>query len=202
MFEYEESELRQWFLGFPRGDQLWREAVDGAVIAREIARRAGEDEALARLAFLARDVGKVFWPDWLFERRVDDRALLYGHVTVGVRTLEGMPAFAAMPRLLRVVQQHHERWDGRGYPFGLAGPEADRLAHVVAVADAVAAMTRGRPWAPPVSLERAAEVVAAEAGRQFHPDAGAWVRDLVRGPGPIQRAAGRGETLRRLPSQL
>jgi response regulator RpfG family c-di-GMP phosphodiesterase len=181
VYEHQEWELKRWFLGFPRGERLWQESVDGEGVVREVARRAGEDEELARLAFLARDMGKAFWPDWLFERRLDeqDRAILYSHVTAGVRELERMPAFSAMPLVLRAVAEHHERWDGRGYPHGLRGPEGARIGQVVAVADAVSAMVRSRPWRPAMRLAEAVAVVQAQAGRQFHPEAGEWAKGLL-----------------------
>jgi HD-GYP domain-containing protein (c-di-GMP phosphodiesterase class II) len=176
-----EGGLRLHVLGHPRGGQLWREATAGADFARALAPSAGADPEEAYLAALARDVGKLLWPAWLFERPLrpdEDRRVLHGHVLDGVGVLSRVPGWGGLDGVLAAVGQHHERWDGTGYPGGLRGEEICLLGRVVAVADALAAMTRPRPWAAALSLERARSEVAVHAGSQFDPAAARWVEAL------------------------
>jgi HD-GYP domain-containing protein (c-di-GMP phosphodiesterase class II) len=69
----------------------------------------------------------------------------------------------------RVVAQHHEKWDGTGYPLGLRGEEIDINARIFAVADAFDAMTSDRVYRRGRSYEAAAAELAEWAGRQFDP---------------------------------
>ena len=68
-----------------------------------------------------------------------------------------------------VVRHHHERWDGTGYPDGLAGEGIPLAARIFAVADALDAMTTDRPYRPASPLARRATIIAAAAGTQFDP---------------------------------
>jgi HD-GYP domain-containing protein (c-di-GMP phosphodiesterase class II) len=68
-----------------------------------------------------------------------------------------------------VVSEHHERWDGGGYPAGLSGDRIDFNARVVAVADAFDAMTSERPYRPAVGYAEAAAELKRCAGTQFDP---------------------------------
>jgi ribonuclease P protein subunit RPR2 len=68
-----------------------------------------------------------------------------------------------------VVRSHHERWDGTGYPDGLAGEAIPLAARVFAVADTLDALTTDRPYRKAVSLAKARSVIAAVAGTQFDP---------------------------------
>jgi HD-GYP domain-containing protein (c-di-GMP phosphodiesterase class II) len=76
-----------------------------------------------------------------------------------------------------VVRSHHERWDGDGYPDGLAGEQIPLSARVFAVADALDALTSDRPCKPAQSWEAAAAVIAGEAGKKFDPSVVEAFRD-------------------------
>jgi HD-GYP domain-containing protein (c-di-GMP phosphodiesterase class II) len=78
----------------------------------------------------------------------------------GIKFLEGAA---------RVVAQHHERWDGTGYPAGLRGEEMDICARIFAVADAFDAITSNRVYRGCKSYECAAEELERHAGTQFDP---------------------------------
>ena len=69
----------------------------------------------------------------------------------------------------RVVVQHHEKWDGSGYPWGLAGTAIDRNARIFAVADAFDAMTSDRVYSAGKSYEEAAAEITRAAGTHFDP---------------------------------
>jgi ribonuclease P protein subunit RPR2 len=79
---------------------------------------------------------------------------------------------------LRIVRSHHERWDGRGYPDGLAKTEIPLGARVFAVADALDAMTSHRPYRRALSWETARKEISSQARRQFDPDVVVAFRDV------------------------
>jgi len=129
------------------------------------------------------DVGKVAVPDAILDKPgpldPDEWAFIRRHTLIGERIVAAAPALTRVAALLR---SSHERWDGGGYPDGLAGDRIPLGARIVAVADAFDAMTGPRPHA----LRRSAEDALAElhrcAGTQFDPEvvaafAAAW-RDV------------------------
>jgi HD-GYP domain-containing protein (c-di-GMP phosphodiesterase class II) len=82
----------------------------------------------------------------------------------------------------RIVRASHERWDGNGYPDGLAGDKIPREATIVAACDAFNAMTTDRSYRRARSLDEARDELRANAGRQFAPDAvAALLRVIERG---------------------
>jgi len=86
--------------------------------------------------------------------------LVAGSAQAGSRRME----------VAQVIRYHHERFDGQGYPEGLAADAIPFLAQIVAVADAFDAMTSDRPYRPALPLPRAREVLLQERGKQFNPD--------------------------------
>jgi HD-GYP domain-containing protein (c-di-GMP phosphodiesterase class II) len=89
------------------------------------------------------------------------------HPLAGARLIEDVEDFRpALPYVL----YHHERWDGSGYPHGLAGEEIPIEARVLGVADAFDAMTSARSYRPALSVEQALAELQRCAGSQFDPD--------------------------------
>jgi ribonuclease P protein subunit RPR2 len=121
--------------------------------------------------FLLHDVGKIGIPDRILgkpgaltpaERRVlETHALLGEQMLGGVALLQGEG--------LLVVRNHHERWDGTGYPDGLAGSDIPLPARIFAVADALDAMTSDRPYRAALPWKAAFAELEAEAAKQFDP---------------------------------
>ena len=134
------------------------------------------------LGALAHDLGKIFIPGDVLHKEgsltAAEWAAIRRHPLDGARLLIGV---AASEGVCRVAAEHHERWDGRGYPAGLSGERIDFNARVVAVADAFDAMTSERPYRPPVGYAEAAAELARCAGAQFDPEV---VRTFLR----LQRA--------------
>lgn len=89
-----------------------------------------------------------------------------GHTTLGQQFLNGHPGFELAAAIAR---HHHERWDGAGYPDGLAGERIPEAAALVTVADAFDAMTNGRPYSRPLPLDSAITELRACSGAQFSP---------------------------------
>ena len=70
----------------------------------------------------------------------------------------------------QIAKSHHERWDGKGYPYGLKGEEIPLLARIMALVDVYDAMTSKRPYKEPISHEKTMAFIAANSGTQFDPD--------------------------------
>jgi ribonuclease P protein subunit RPR2 len=122
--------------------------------------------------FLLHDVGKIGIPDSILRKRGPltsvERRRMEGHTLIGERMLTGIPFLEGEG--LPVVRSHHERWDGGGYPDGLAGYEIPMPARVFAVADALDAMTSHRPYRRALPWDAAHDEILAESGHQFDPE--------------------------------
>lgn len=125
-------------------------------------------EAL-RLAAVLHDVGKIRIPDRVLRKpgRLTDeeRVIVEEHVVVGAWMISSVGS----ADVVSSVRHHHERWDGRGYPDGLANTEIPLFARIIAVADAYDAITSTRPYRASSGREHAVSVLRAEAGKQFDP---------------------------------
>jgi putative nucleotidyltransferase with HDIG domain len=146
------------------------------LIADQLAVAADVRQTIAKGALL-HDVGKL---------RVDERILTKpGPLTPSERRkieqhpVEGEQIIAGSvdPGVAQVVRDHHERWDGSGYPTGLAGAEIPLAARVVAVADAYLAMREERPYRKRINKDAAIRELSKCAGSQFDP---ACVQALMR----------------------
>ena len=141
-------------------------------IALAVAHRLPEKEldALGR-GVLLHDIGKIGISDAILLKpgplTPDEWAIMRSHPEIGRQILEGIPFLRdAIP----VVHHHHERWDGTGYPLGLAGPAIPLAARIFAIADAFDAMTFDRPYSTAISLEAARDRIRDAAGSHFDPD--------------------------------
>jgi len=138
-------------------------------LAREMGLSERECDLLHRGGLL-HDVGKIGVPAEVLDKAGplsdEDFAHIRRHPEIGGRILEPIRAFApALP----IVVQHHERWDGEGYPAGLVGEEIDLLARVLAVADTYDAMASARPYRGAAGVAEVTNEVVACAGTQFDP---------------------------------
>jgi ribonuclease P protein subunit RPR2 len=121
--------------------------------------------------FLLHDVGKIGIPETILRKPgpLDDteRRLMQRHPQLGVDILGGIPLLEGAG--LEVVRSHHERWDGRGYPDGLAGAEIPVAARIFALADALDAITTDRPYRKRLSWETAIDEILGNSNAQFDP---------------------------------
>jgi putative two-component system response regulator len=125
---------------------------------------------LIRRAAPLHDVGKIGIPDMILLKPGpldnDEFARIKTHTTIGAELLSG--SRSALLRLAeRIALTHHERWDGEGYPHGLAGEEIPLAGRIVAVADVFDALTHARPYKEAWPVERAVAEILAQAGLQF-----------------------------------
>jgi ribonuclease P protein subunit RPR2 len=122
--------------------------------------------------FLLHDMGKIAIPDLILQKAGPltrtERRRMQTHTVLGEQMLSGVEVMRGEG--LRVVRSHHERWDGKGYPDGLARAEVPLGARVFAVADALDAMTSNRPYRKKLAWPVASDEILAQSGKQFDPD--------------------------------
>jgi response regulator RpfG family c-di-GMP phosphodiesterase len=122
--------------------------------------------------FLLHDIGKIAIPDQILQKpgalTRGERRRMQTHTVLGEQMLSGVAVLHGEG--LRIVRSHHERWDGRGYPDGLAGVELPLAARVFAVADALDAMTSDRPYRRAGRWSAAHDEILAQSGKQFDPE--------------------------------
>jgi two-component system cell cycle response regulator len=156
-----------------KGPALHDHSSEVAELARRIGRRlqmtVEELDELGRAAEL-HDVGKVGIPDAILDKpgelSTDEWEFMRQHTLLGERILSAAPALRPVALLVRAS---HERWDGRGYPDGLAGAEIPLGARIIAVCDAYEAMTGDRIYREARSHAEARDELVREAGHQFDP---------------------------------
>jgi response regulator RpfG family c-di-GMP phosphodiesterase len=129
--------------------------------------------------FLLHDIGKIGIPDGILQKPGPltraERRRMQTHTVIGEQMLSGVAVLQGEG--LCIVRSHHERWDGKGYPDGLAGASIPLGARVFAVADALDAMTSHRPYRRALPWRTAQKEILKESGKQFDPDVVAAFRE-------------------------
>jgi diguanylate cyclase (GGDEF)-like protein len=141
------------------------------LLAERYANAAGFSEAESEVLLLAsvlHDVGKIAIPDQVLRKpsglTADERRLVKRHPEVGAMLLEHIPGFG---EVAQAVLHHHERYDGLGYPRGLAGEKIPKLSRVVSIIDAYSAMTDDRPYHKGMPQAEALAELRHHSGTQF-----------------------------------
>ena len=119
---------------------------------------------------LLHDIGKIGTPPSILDKPSnldpEEMQIMQDHVKIGLRILEPIPCFRdALP----MVAQHHEWFDGSGYPAGLAGGDISLHARILAVADCYDAMVSDRPYRKGLSRPDALQILEQRSGTQFDP---------------------------------
>lgn len=132
------------------------------------------------LAGILHDIGKIGVPDAVLLKNGaltdDEFRIIQQHPEIGYRIVERMGQLKfALPGVLH----HHERFDGNGYPHGLAGDSIPLMARVLAVADAFDAMTSSRPYRDAMPLEKAVGIISNGGGTQWDAEVVACFRQWV-----------------------
>lgn len=161
-----------------------REAGQAALLARGLCRRLEldprEQEVIATAA-LVHDVGHIALPDRILHKpgrlSADERSLVQLHPRIGFALISELPA---LRDVASAVLYHHERFDGTGYPVGLAGTAIPRAARVVAAVDVYTALTHERPHRPALTPQQALEQIRAGADTRFDPEIVETLADEVR----------------------
>ena len=150
-----------------------RHSEDVMSFALGIAEALGLDEDTRQtvlLAGLLHDVGKIGVPDAVLRKpgalTEEEFDAIKQHPAMGAMIVGAVPGFEAT---LPAIRHHHERWDGGGYPGGLAGEAIPLTARLMAVADAFSAMTTDRPYRKGMAEAQALAILEAGAGIQWDP---------------------------------
>jgi putative two-component system response regulator len=154
------------------GHHLHRMSSYCKTISRAVSEDAEGCERL-RLASQLHDVGKVAVPDSVLLKRgkltPPEFEVIKGHSEIGYRMLSGS-ASRIVQLGAEVAYSHHERWDGSGYPRGLAATEIPREGRIAAVADVFDALTSDRVDRAALPSRTATELMREERGRHFDPE--------------------------------
>jgi len=155
-------------------------------LGRELGLQGEGLDVVARAAEL-HDVGKAAIPEAVLDKPgpldEEEWALMRRHTEIGERILAAAPALVPVAQ---IVRSSHERWDGAGYPDGLAGEAIPIGARVVAVCDAFQAMTTDRPYRAGIPPEQALAELRRAAGTQFDPRVvDAFARVALRAAAPV-----------------
>jgi two-component system cell cycle response regulator len=149
----------------------------------------GELTALGQASEL-HDIGKIAIPDEILVKPgpLDEEELRFmrQHTVMGERIVSAAPSLAPLGKLIRAS---HERWDGKGYPDGLAGSDIPLAARIIAACDAYDAITSDRPYADALGPEEAVAELRRVAGTQFDPQVVASVERIVRGAREKERVS-------------
>ena len=145
-----------------------------AYYTKVLARRMGLDDGYIKdivRGALLHDIGKIGVRDSILFKpgklTPEEEEEVKKHPIIGANILKGIDYFA---RAIEVVLYHHERWDGKGYPFGLSGEKIPLSARIFSVVDAFDAMTTDRPYRKKMSIEDAIKEIRRCAGSQFDPE--------------------------------
>lgn len=144
-----------------------------AEYSREIAKRAGFSEVEQNDIFmmgLLHDIGKIGIPDAIINKPSalsdEEYAIIKSHPAVGATILKNI---TELPKLMTGARWHHERYDGKGYPDGIAGENIPLEAQIIAVADAYDAMSSRRSYRDVLPQQQIRSELVEGCGRQFSP---------------------------------
>ena len=130
---------------------------------------------------LLHDIGKIGVPVSILDKPGkldhDEYQTVKTHPRIGARILEPIAAYET---IIPIVLQHHERYDGKGYPDGLSGDAINIGARIVAVADVFDSLKSDRPYREGWPLERVIDLITQEAGRQFDPKIVEAFRSIIK----------------------
>jgi putative two-component system response regulator len=154
------------------GSHIKRVGIFSELLAQAIAWPASESERI-RLAAPMHDVGKIGIPDGILQKHglltPEEFEIMKTHTTIGAEILSG--SSSPMLQMAHTIALcHHERWDGAGYPAGLAGAAIPEPARLVAIVDVFDALTHDRVYRPAMPEDRVLSIIERGHGTHFDPN--------------------------------
>jgi len=154
------------------GTHTWRVGYLSRLIAQELSAKQRFVDLIG-LAARLHDVGKIGIPDRVLLKPAaldaDEFSLMKAHTTIGARLLSGGHS-ALMLMAETIALNHHEAWDGSGYPSGVAAEDIPRVGRIVAVADVFDALTHRRSYKQGWTEEESFAEIERQKGIKFEPD--------------------------------
>ena len=154
------------------GNHIMRIGESAALLGRAYGMEARWVELLRQAAPM-HDVGKIGIPDSILckpgKLTDDERLVMNTHAQIGHDILQDSAASPLLVLAAEIALHHHEKWDGSGYPQGLAGEAIPLSARIVALCDVYDALRSTRPYKPAWSAEKAQALIREQAGRHFDP---------------------------------
>ncbi|WP_136513795.1 HD-GYP domain-containing protein [Geomonas edaphica] len=139
----------------------------------QLAGLSPEDCELLRYASPLHDVGKVGIPDRILLKpgklTREEMDIMRLHTVIGGRILSNAKNYPSLETGHTIALQHHEKWDGTGYPNGMAGEAIHIFARIVSIVDVYDALSSERPYKPPFSREKTLEIMSEGKGTFFDP---------------------------------
>jgi len=130
-----------------------------------------KDQESLKIAGALHDVGKIAVPDSILLKAgklsEEEYMIIKNHPTIGENILKPI---LLLDKERKIIQCHHEQWDGKGYPIGLRAEDIPLLARILSVADSFDAMTNNRPYRPSMPKKEAIQELVASKNTQFDPD--------------------------------
>ncbi len=150
------------------GDHCTRLSHIAVVFGRELGLTEEELLALHRGGVL-HDVGKLGIPDSILLKGAaltpDEWQIMRQHTVIGARLCAGLKSMALT---VPIIEHHHERWDGTGYPYGLKGLEIPLLARIFHIVDVYDALVSERPYKKAFSMDEAIRIMEEETAKGWH----------------------------------
>ena len=144
-----------------------------AIAAAGMAVLHGFDQHMFRVAAALHDVGKLWISDEILCKpgplSPEERKQMQRHAQIGHDILSSSRS-TLLQLAAEIALTHHERWDGQGYPNGLAGGEIPLSGRIATIADVWDALTTDRCYRPAFTHEQALTIMRAQRGRRFDPD--------------------------------
>ena len=140
------------------------------ILARDLGMSENDIE-LVRDAGMLHDIGKISIPERILQKTSEltpeEYEIMKTHVENSTKMIRYLPH---MDYVIPAVLGHHERYDGTGYPRGLAGEDIPYMARILTIADCFDAMTARRPYKNPLSVSYAVSELKKNSGTQFDPE--------------------------------
>jgi putative two-component system response regulator len=153
------------------GVHIWRMAAYSSALAAACGWNEVDCEQV-RLAAPMHDIGKLGIPDAVLHKpgKLDaaEWAVMQTHSSIGYKILASSSA-PILQMAATIAHHHHEKWDGSGYPSGLAGESIPEIARIVAIADVFDALSMTRPYKEAWPVDRIMETLTSSAGSHFDP---------------------------------